>query len=334
MQGMPPPSAACNDVADWLNTDFIGSFVNDGDPGLWTPRPGGGHYRGFFSIALIALSYCEAMSGILAGVAHGGQGRATRFLEDRVAPHARHAVVEARYRARSALLFSLYRNGIAHQREPGRLDVDANRVIWGASRGHALDCHLRLVRLSVGPPAVYRLTVDVDLLYAHVLSAFREVAAEARQNPALAQTLYDGLVLVDTPRSSWRPWRGPRRWSVSRPRKESLTRDCAWRRLVVPGVGPVASTERHASERRSSRRRARPSGRSRAPSRSPDRPSDGPCPKKVRVSGAAISRGIGQPSRGPARSLLPGHGARPSSPSVEPPAPRTRAFPGRRTMRA
>lgn len=196
---MPPPSAACNDVADWLDSDFITSFVNDGDPALWTPHPGGAHYRGFFSIALIALSYCEAMSGLLAGKPNGGQELATRFLEDHVAPRAGNAVVEGRYRARSSLLFSLYRNGIAHQREPGRLDVDNNHILWGTSRGHPLACHLRLTQLRAQPP-VYRLMIDVDLLYAHVLAAFREVSAQSRRTTALAQTVYDGLVLADTAR--------------------------------------------------------------------------------------------------------------------------------------
>jgi hypothetical protein len=195
---MPPRSPACNDVADWLDSNFITGFVNEGDPVLWTPR-GDKHYRGFFAIPLITLTFCEAMSALLVGSSHGGQELATRFLEDRVSVHAGSALVEGRYRTRSALLFNLYRNGIAHQREPGRLNVDRSEIMWETSRGRPLENHLRLARMSTQPP-VYRLTIDVDLLYKHVLAAFHEVSAQARQTPALARKIYSGLVQADTPR--------------------------------------------------------------------------------------------------------------------------------------
>ncbi len=173
---MPPPSPACNDIADWLDSNFITGFVNDGDPALWTPR-GKEHYRGFFAIPLITLTFCEAMSSLLVGRSIGqGQELATRFLEERVSAHAGSPLVESRYRARSALLFNLYRNGIAHRREPGRLKVDGSEMMWRTSRGRPLESHLRLTR--EGP--VYELAVDVDLLYSHVLAAFREVSAQAR----------------------------------------------------------------------------------------------------------------------------------------------------------
>lgn len=195
---MPPPSPACVDVADWLDSDFITGFVNDGNPTLWTPR-GKEHYRGFFAIPLITLTFCEAISALMAGKAFGGQELATRFLEDRVSTRAGSPLVEGRYRARSALLFNLYRNGIAHQREPGRLDVDGSEIVWRTIRGHPLESHLRLDRLSA-QPAIYKLTIDVDLLYEHALAAFRAVSAEARQAPALAQKIYAGLVQADAPR--------------------------------------------------------------------------------------------------------------------------------------
>jgi len=189
---MPPPSTACNDVADWLDSNFIAGFVNDGDPALWTPR-GNEHYRGFFAIPLITLSFCEAMAALMVGKSFGGQELATRFLEERVSAHAGSTSAEGRYRARSALLFNLYRNGIAHQREPGRLNVDGSEIMWRTSRGRPLESHLRLTR--EGP--VYELAIDVDLLYSHVLAAFREVSDQARQTPALARKIYDGLVQAD-----------------------------------------------------------------------------------------------------------------------------------------
>jgi hypothetical protein len=215
---MPPPSSACNDVANWLTTDFIGSFQNDADPALWTANAQHQHYRGFFSISLLTLAYCEAMSAFMLGKAKSKSPETVAFLETEVGPRAGSPAATTRYRERSALLFFLYRHGIAHQREPGRLDVDGSHILWWTSRGAPLTDHLKFTLLR---PGVYRLAIDVDLLYSHALAAFNDIRDRARVTPALALALYNGLVDADSARPP-------------------LTRDATvWARMRGVLAGPV-----------------------------------------------------------------------------------------------
>ena len=197
---MPPATNSTADVSAWLTTDFIASFERDVDPTIWTPIPyeGGFHERGFFAIAVLTLTYCDAMAGLITGCASSDGTEATvRFIETEVAPNAGDRAVSTRYVARAAALLQMYRHGPAHQREPGLLDWTGTQVAWCLMRGGPVARHLRLTRRAPW----YHLHVDVDLLNAHVLATFKAIRERARRDPNLARRIYEGAVEASSPQT-------------------------------------------------------------------------------------------------------------------------------------
>lgn len=193
---MPPQSNSTAHVAEWLTSHFITSFERDVDPALWPPIIENGivHERGFFAITLLTLSYCEAMATLLTGATAHGTVEAVRFLEDEVSRHA--GMAGPRYRTRGAALFVLYRHRLAHQREPGRLDIDGSVIVWEVGRNEAEANHLKF-RAAAAPKFV--LTIDADRLNAHALLAFKDIRDRSRTDAQLARTIYQGAVAADTP---------------------------------------------------------------------------------------------------------------------------------------
>jgi hypothetical protein len=112
---MPPKSPDPADVADWLTRDFVGPFERDVDPTIWPPG------RGFYAIPMLVLSFCDAMAGFVNGKANGDTPLTVKFLEDEVSRHAGEPEMVHRYRKRSIGLWVLYRHGLVHRGEPGRL---------------------------------------------------------------------------------------------------------------------------------------------------------------------------------------------------------------------
>src|SRR5580658_9024321 len=70
-----------------------------------------------------------------------------QFIENELSRDAP-APSDARYRLRGTALYTLYRHGLIHQREPGRLDVDGTEVLWQVNFGRARDEHLTLRELA------------------------------------------------------------------------------------------------------------------------------------------------------------------------------------------
>ena len=77
--------------------------------------------------------------------------------------------------------------------------MDGRPVLWGATRERIPEKHLRLIERKTTPVS-YRIMVDVDLLYDHVLAAFQKVSEDVRKDGALAKTVHAGLCEVDSPR--------------------------------------------------------------------------------------------------------------------------------------
>lgn len=111
---MPPATSRPKDVASWLKAHFIGSFENDVQPSLWAWD------AGYFSITLMSLSYCNAAAALVGGKAQAGSQETADFIQNMVAASSAEPSLP-RYAARGGVLYSLFRHGLVHRREPGHL---------------------------------------------------------------------------------------------------------------------------------------------------------------------------------------------------------------------
>jgi hypothetical protein len=114
------------------------------DAKIWTvvkDTNGKPHGRGHSAIILLTLSFCEAMAGLVNGKTRGGTELTVKFLENEVGKQA--GRLAKRYEERAAALFVLYRHRLAHQREPGLLQIGSDVLWWSMMRGDDEDPHLR-----------------------------------------------------------------------------------------------------------------------------------------------------------------------------------------------
>jgi|CZKU01.1.fsa_nt_gi hypothetical protein len=182
---MPPRSPAPCDVADWLTQEFIGPFERDVDPKIWSGD------RGHYAIPMLVLSFCDAMAGLVNGKANGGTLLTVRFIEDEVSKHAGEREIAERYRSRAIGLWLLYRHGLVHRGEPGRLVVGGKEIRWAIYRRFdRVKVHMRL--LTQVWNKMYKLEIDADLLYSHVLATFHDIRNRAASDPELAGLIHAG----------------------------------------------------------------------------------------------------------------------------------------------
>lgn len=192
---MPPRSPSSADVAEWLRSDVLASFVNDSDPHLWPAN------TGFFALAMLSLARSNALAGLVSGTGRAGTVDTFTFI----AAHygAAGAASAARYAIRAAPLYALFRHGLIHQREPGALllndaNGDARELHWELRRGRQRATHLQLA--SLGRPGAQLLSVDVDCLFDDTVDVHARIIARTETEPAFAATIARAADEVVAPR--------------------------------------------------------------------------------------------------------------------------------------
>jgi hypothetical protein len=183
-----------SEIVKWLDEDFIGSFERDVDPRIWSVTTDG-HERGFFAITLLSLAYCDAMARLLKGEAEGTINT-VRLIEEH---HGNLGTsTDSRYQSRAAAMFTLFRHRLAHQREPGKLQIGKSILIWRLSRDRDREEHLKLVPISKKQEFCF--TVDADLLFEDTRDAFKGIRDRCRSEDALVTKIRNGRKSIQSPR--------------------------------------------------------------------------------------------------------------------------------------
>ena len=218
---MPPKSDSPKHVSAWLHEHFIHSFRQDVDPTHWPDK------SGFFAIPLLTLSYANAAAGLVHGKGDATSIETINFIHDYLGHE--NAPSASRYRERAAVLYTLYRHGLSHQREPGRIKVDDSRAVtWSIERGKTRDLHMWLAppaTSSRGPELVpmrlFILHISADLLWEDTGLALEHLALEASRSAGVSARIYAGACAVAVERDVWAkpksPIRQKLRDAVSRP---------------------------------------------------------------------------------------------------------------------
>lgn len=204
MVTVPTSSAA------YIRKDFIGSFVSEAHPGNWEPT----NDRGVFAITQLCLTYWNAAAGLANGTAKAGSLETTTFLADRLSRCA--TPFGARYRARAAVLYALFRHGLVHHRFPGELAGTRCGVSWVVGRDMSNLDHMLLVgpmqpgesRRAFGEDLTFAvamwprmfLGLKPDLLYEHTLAALHEFADDCAVDKELSKRVVDGIRAAKLPR--------------------------------------------------------------------------------------------------------------------------------------
>jgi hypothetical protein len=207
-----PDSWSKRDVAKWWRDHFITSFEHEAHPDHW-PRD---QDQGVFAISLLCLSFCYSAAALLEGSHVVKAVAAAEFIGEYLGKGD--DCLAARYRRSATALFYLFRHGLAHQREPGEVDLENGSSLgWILGREAKSEAHmvvigpvspkgsLRFEALGFaisnpGPRPKYLLSVQPDILYRDAHDAFVRIEKEIADCAVLAQKISKGVRLALEPR--------------------------------------------------------------------------------------------------------------------------------------
>src|SRR3954471_3750154 len=106
-----PYGEGAKSVAGWFHRLFVRGVQEDADPRIWSTLRDPD--AGVFPITLLCLSYVTAAAGLVLGIADANSVQVVDFIHDWFGTSAERS--GDRYRQYAAVLYPLFRHGLAHQ---------------------------------------------------------------------------------------------------------------------------------------------------------------------------------------------------------------------------
>jgi len=139
-------------------------------------------------VLLVVFTYVDLLGYLYKGKSFSKN--AVQFLRDYLGR------VDKRYEEVGGLLYDAFRHGYVHLATPKRIQLRGGEIVdFQFSRAKERQDHLKVTKTQeiqrTGERVViYRLSVDVDLLYEDLLSAIDIYADDIRHNPTLSDTFW------------------------------------------------------------------------------------------------------------------------------------------------